>query len=347
MAYLDGANVILGAKVATTFGTPTAIGANDKLEVDSFNHGENAGELSANPIGSGDSMQNESQRGAVAPAVSWSKKLNFAGADGVCLAALMGTANVAGPGTGGYYHHSILFNETQNAKYITHALLATTASVIEYATCAPIRAVISAQDVPNYTQLDMDFIANQQSMTSATNTPATIVSATLQDTERVVAQPQSTFRINTQAGGALASGDVKAILSASFEFDRSQEMTREIRGSAGLGAPISTGDIPFMAGITVTFRNLDDVNWLLDHQSGKEFKCDFKVESSSTANKFFEISIPRCKIVQSPEWNLSSTTNNPLTVTFKVLKASSSPTGMIDSYPYFRFANSRSTGFLA
>lgn len=347
MAQLDGANVFIGAKVATTFGTATAIGANDKLEVESLSVSEGTQELTANPIGSGDSMANESQRGVALPTVSWSKKLNFGGADKVCLAQMMGTANVTGPGTGGYYHHSILFNETANSKYITHALLATTASAIELASTVGVKATITAQEPPNYVDFAMDFIGNSYTVLSSTNTAATVVNATVQDTERIVIQPASTFRINTQSGGALASGDAVAITGLVFELGRPQEMVREIKGSAGLGSPRSSGEIPFNAQLTVTFRNLADVNLILDHQAGKEYKCDFKVTSGSTANKFFEFSIPRMKIVQAPQWDLGSAGNNPFTVVFKVLVASAAPTGMADVYPYFREANSRSSAYLA
>lgn len=348
MAYLDGANTILGIKKATTLGTAVAIGANDKVEGGSFNSSEAAVELVDGIVGSGDSMHNDSQRGAVLPTASLAGgALRFAGADIVALAQLMGTASVSGPGAGGYYHHSITFNETANAAYLTIAQQVTTASVMEMTTAITTRANISFQDPPTYVLRDMDFLGNAITYASGTNTAATIANATAQDTDRIVVQYASTVRINTQTGGALAAGDAKAVTGLTLELSRPQEFTREVKGSAGLGAPRTTGDVPFSGTLTLTFKSLDDVNWLLDHQSGKEFKIDFKVESSASANKFFEVSIPRAKIVQSPSVDFANPGSNPFTVTFKLLVASAAPTGMISAYPYFRIANSRSTGFLA
>lgn len=347
MAQLDGANVILGLKKATTWGTATAIGANDKLEVDNLSVSENTQELTATPIGSGDSMYNESQRGFAAPTASFTKKLNFAGADFVALAQMMGSASVAGPGTGGYYNHSILFSELANQTYVTTALLATTASVMELQTGVVTKATIAAVEPPNYVTMAVDLLAQSMTFQSATNTPATIATATVQDTERVVVQPQSTFRINAMSAAALGAGDQRAITGATLELTRPQELPREIKGSAGLGTPATSGEVPFMGTLTVTFRNLADVNDFLDHQSGKEFKCSFQVTSAASANKYVEFNIPRMKIVASPAWDVGSAGNNPYTVVFKLLIAASYPTGMIDWYPYFRIANSRSSSFLA
>lgn len=348
MAALDGANRVLGIKLSTTLGTPTAIGASDKIE-GVFSHSENVEPLRDSPIGSGDSMVNDIQRGAALPSCSASGlPARFAGANLVALAQMMGTATVSGPGTGGYYNHSILFNETANAKYLTIADLVATQSVLEHTTAVCTKVSLATDNIPAYLATDMEFVSNSMSFQSATNTPATMANATVEDTDRAVVQYASVIRINTQSGGALAStaNDIP-ITGLVFELMRPQEFTREIKGSAGLGSPRTSSDVPFQGTLTVTFRNITDVNLLLDYQAGREWKCDFKVTSAASANKYLEWSIPRMKIVESPSIDLSNPGNNPLTLKFECLVAASNPTGMISTYPYFRIANSRSTGFLA
>ena len=347
MAALDGANRVFGIKLATTLGTATAIGANDKVE-GVITSSENAEALRDSPVGSGDSMANDIQRGAALPSASYSGTTRFAGANLVALSQLMGTASVSGPGPGGFYHHSVTFNETANAKYLTIADLILTQSVLEHTTAVCTRAAFSTDNVPAYLALEQDFVSNSMTFQSSTNTSGTMASATIEDTDRVVVQYASVIRMNPASGGALAStaNDIP-ITGLTFELMRPQEFVREIKGSTGLGAPRSASDVPFAGKLTVTFRSINDVNFILDHQSGKEFKCDFKVASSQSSNKFFEWSIPRMKIISSPSIESSNPGNNPLTIEFECLVAASNPTGMISTYPYFRIACSRSTGFLA
>lgn len=348
MAQLDGANRILGVKVSTTLGTPTAIGASDRIE-GALSHSENSEALRDSPIGSGDSMYNDVQVGARLPSASYNgTAARYAGAQWVALAQMMGTATVAGPGTGGYYHHSITFNETPNAKYLTVADMVTTASVIEHVTAICTKATLSTDNVPNYLAMGLEFLSNSLTVQSATNTVATMVNATAEDTDRVVVQHASTIRMNTQSGGALAStaNDIP-ITGLTLELARPQEFTREIKGSAGLGAPRTASDVPFIGSLTVTFRNIADVGQIIDFQAGKEWKADFKVASSASSNKFIEVNLPRMKVVEAPQIDLSNPGNNPFTVKFELLVAASNPTSMISTYPYFRIANSRSGAFLA
>jgi hypothetical protein len=348
MAAIDGSQRIIGIKVATTLDTPTAIGTNDKIEGGSFSGSEGTEELIPGAVGSGASMQNGSDLGAQLPAATFTGvPMRFGGADLVALAQMHGTATVSGPDANSIYHHSILWNATANAKYLTLADKITTASVAQYTTVITTDCTINIPQVPGYVTCDYNFLANEVDYASVTNTVATIANATITDTDRVVAQLASTFRINTQAGGALASGDIKNITSLSVTLSRPQEFVREMKGSAGLGAPRTTGEFPIIIGVTVTFRNLEDAAWVRDHQSGKEFKADWKVLGGSNANKFVEQSIPRMKIVEAPSMDGSSAGNNAHTVSFKVLEATASPTGMIDTRPYLRVCNTRSTGFLA
>lgn len=352
MGAITGSDAKAGLKVATTFGTPTAIGANDQLDGYQITVNENAAALKVLPLGSGDGMLGTTDRGAVAPTVNINGPLGYNNAALVGIAELFGGASVMGMGSSTYMH-SILFNEVNTNKFCTIAFQAhsaTTASV-EIASAVATKLTLTADNVISYYNLNMDFLGDELDIASATNTYATLESATSANTRRVIFDLSDAFWINAQAGGALSSGDKKNVKSVVVEYTRAMEHPGEAKGSSGNGVPISSGEYPWDVKLTVTFRSLEDFTFITAQQAGTEYKASFTATSTQLvggANYYtFQQNFPRLKIVESPDLGLVETGNNPLTVVFQAMVASTAPTGMISRFPYLRVQNDRSTALLA
>lgn len=353
MGQITGSKSIIGVKVASTFGTATAITSGDKLEVENFTRTEGTEELTKNSIGSGLSMQSDSKRGATTPEVSFEKVMGYNDAGLVALAQMFGGASVATIAAGAF-QHSILFNETANQKWATVAFQAAsaTAGSIEYPSVAFTEASISVDNPPNWVMLSANGLANDEKIDSSTNTYATLQAATVANAEPIVIKPQDEFLINVQSSGALTSPtDRVSIVRGVLTFRRAQELVREIKGSTGNAAPVATSDIPFECTLEIEVRGADDLTWWTAHKNETEYKASLTVTGpvigATAVNYRMDYHLPRLKIVESPSYDLSSPGNNTLTFVMKGLAASAAPTGMVSALPYFLFRNNRSTHFLA
>lgn len=346
---LTGANAITGLKIASTFGTATTIGANDKVEYDSFSPNEGTEELTSLPLGSGQIMANDSQRGGTSPKYSMAGNMNFNDAKNVAIAQLFGGASVQQIASG-VYAHSVLVNETANQKWITLANEWISGSVLECASAAVTNVKISGSPV-DYVKLALEMLGNEFKIASTTNTFAGLETATVADSTRVVVDVDDEFLLNLQSAAALATGtDRRTISSFEFSYDRNQQHIREIRGQSGNGEPVPASEIPLNVMVTLTLKELADNMYFTAHQAGTEYKARLTVTGPIAAGStayLVEYNFPRLKVVVPPQRPISSAGNNPCTVVLKALVASSAPSGMISAYPYIRIVNTRSTSLLA
>ena len=336
MAQLTGSNTILAARLHSTIDVPGGpAGSGHKMLVDSINHSRGTTALTATPIGAGLSMLQDSDTGAVNPTVSISKTVKYDDQGNGLLGQFMGTETVAA-WAGSLSVHSIAFNSTLNANYMTVAFQATTTEVFEYINSA-VKAITFSAKPNDYLKATYDIIATDRKITGTTNTAATLASANEPSSAKpVIVRPSHTLRINAQAGSALASPtDNKAITSAELKLERPQEIVQEIRGASGAGAPRAT-DL-FSATLTCTFKTLQDFTWFTAQEAGTEYKIDGSFTDG--ANREFTFLLPRVKIVADPDFNVSDDGENPLTVTFKSLVASTAPSGMFSTMPHFRIVN--------
>lgn len=345
MTAIKGANAKLALAVSGTFNTAATVAAGDGLEVESWAWPENPAELGVNPIGSGNSMESESERGVNRPEPSFSKPMSYDDAGIAALAQFQGTANVNNDG-GGFYCHSLLFNETLNAKFLTVVEKKTDTTLAEAASAVCTRVEIAAEDAPNYVIQSVDLLANEKEIASPTNQTADIDAVTVADGTRVVIRPQDNFYINAQAGGALGGGDELAIRSAVLELVKAQEFVPEIKGSTGHSEPTSGSNIPLAGTLTIELKNLADLTYFTAANAGTEYKASLQIDNDSSGYEM-NYYIPRMKIIPDIEHSLSSPGDNPVTITFKILVAASNPTGMLSTYPYFRIINQESTAYLA
>lgn len=349
MGAISGAKTNAIVQISSTWGTAVAGGDGDKY-VGEISHSMNISELTARAIGSGSSMISGATRGNEKPTVSLTGDAHYQGAFGAILSQFMGTDSVSSELTAsqGDYRHTITFNTTLNAKYLTFAYESSSTTVHEFPSCAVSSLTIRTPQVPGYLEYQAELVANTLDLSTSTNTNAVCAAATLTDSEIIAQGFADSFWIDLQSSGALDSSDKLNILSYELKLDRPQESANEMKGSAGNGSPIAT-DL-FSGTLTVTLKELVDHTYYTYWANETPLKARFTIEGSvigTTTPKSLNCYIPRMQLIGEPVYGVASNGMNPVTYTFKLSKASANPTGMSSTYPYFELVNSLSTGYLA
>jgi hypothetical protein len=349
MAKRPGAERTIGIGVTSTWGTAAEAGAGGKIVVESFDILKNPEILNAPTIGSGKVMLGtDSQQGQTNPTVPITKHLNFNDAGNELIAQFFGGASL-GTIITGEYSHSIMYESTQNAFFCTVAEGATTTEVREAPSVSVQGLTFSASSFPGPIQVVYDTLASERKIASTTNTTATLDAATIASEIRVIADTDDTFRLNAQAGDALDADDNVSITGFTLTFNKQQELGHEMSGVAGNGAPSLTGDPVFKATVQVTVKNLEDFTYFTAENAGTAYKGSFIFTGSQIAsqeNYGYQFYFPCMKILEEPTSSTSAPADNPLTVTFECMQASSDPTGMIDVYPYILIYNDKSAAHL-
>ena len=349
MAAITGSDTVVGLKLGSTFGTAVAIGAGDVFYCEGISKNESTTELTTQSIGAGTVMTTQSDKGFTTTSVPINGYAGYEDSRLAGLGQLFGTDTVTDNGDTSYTH-AFTVNETFNAKYATIAHQVFNAGTFEYPSCSATSVTFSTDSVPNYVTQDQEFLADEKVINSSTNTYATLASASVDKNELVVCQQASEFLINLQGGGALSkTTDLVSITGFTFTLNRPQESPSEIKGSAGNGEPVSTG-VPMDATFSITLRKLEDMTYFTAFDAGTEYKASLGIvggEITTGVDYAWTLSIPRMKIVQSPDFNVSDAGNNPLTVNFKVLVASANPTGMGSTYPFLEVTNEQTAAYIS
>lgn len=349
MAEITGADTKIALVVAGTFGTEEEVGTGDQMEVESLSQSTNPEELSASPIGSGQLMQNDAQQGALSPSIEIEKIDHFNDAGVAAEAVFWQGESVMNMGSSAYTHSFMRSAFNQKWATLAHQLGSNTAA--EFPSCAVTRLQLTYDNPPNYARKSISLIANDRDTAPTTNTYDVLQATTLADTERVVLQADDEFLINTRGGSALASPtDRIAITSIVIEYTAEQDFAREIKGSAGLGEPFPSGNPPFETTVTVTLRALEDATYFTAAAAGTEYKAQLTVTGSLIGGSQYKKWVrcfPCLKLIQDPQYGLTSPASNPLTLVFKALAVSSAPSGMWSTYPYAMVTNGKSTAYLA
>ena len=346
MARITGGDMLIGYKTASTFGTAVQIGAGDGFSFDSLNHSTNPSELSSAPKGAGIAMLRDAIQGADAPSITVDAKPTYANGLTAAMADFFGTASSPSEqnvGEGDYLHR-FTYNKTR--QFGTLAFESSTTTVIEYTSAYPTGLRMVGGDVPNYLQTTIDFVSGSRDLSTSTNTNANMASATITDAEEVAIDHDDDFWINAEGGGALASGDQLDILSFDLNLTRPMNHTQEINGAAGLSAPETSG--LFAGTLTVTLRGLTDHTYFTAADAGTKYKAKINIEGSQIAsgdNRTMAMYMPRLVLIQDPQYNITEDGINPHVLTFMVLAAESTPTGMNDKYPYMELTNTVSSQY--
>jgi hypothetical protein len=172
MASITGAQTNAIMKIASTFGTAVSGGAGNKLKAE-ITPNFNAELLKPRQIGSGVQMIQTATRGNFKP--TW--KVAMDGGYRNCfdnfLAQFFGTAGAPTEQTAsqGDYKHTITFNSSLNAKYLTLAYETSSATVCECPSAAVKALDISCDDAPGILDVSLDLIGNNALITGTTIIP--------------------------------------------------------------------------------------------------------------------------------------------------------------------------------
>lgn len=352
MASITGAQTKAGVKIASTWGTAVACGAGNSFAGE-ISPSFNVSEITSRQIGSGAYMLSSATRGSVIPTVSLTADLGYRNNCDVLLAQFMGTSGAPTEVTVGQsdYKHTVTFNSTLNAKYVTLAFESSSATVMEFPTCAVTSIGIATTGVPGYLDFTAELLANTVELSSATNTNATLANCTFTEgvPELVAVDLVDKFRTNNQSAAAVGSGDQYNITGFNLALNRPQEIIPEIKGSAGNSAPLGT-DL-FDGTLSVDVKELADHAYYTIWSAETARKALIEIEGTQIGtgtNKRFSIYLPRLVLVTEPQYALTDQGTNTLSMEFRLLKAATAPTGMTGStYPYFEIVNGLSTSLLA
>lgn len=349
MASITGSQANAAVKVASTWGTEVATGAGNKL-VAEISQSLNAQILNARTLGSGQQMLQNATRGGIQPTVTITMDVGYRNNFDVLLAVLMGTSGAPAEVTGGQadYKHTITFNSTLNAKYVTVAYESSSTTTIVFPTCAVRSVTIRTTQIPGYLEASFELLANDISFSSATNPNATIAATTQTDTDLAAVMFDDDFWLDTRGSAALASGDQYNLTSYELTLTRPQEFVGEIKGASGNGTPRASGD--FEGSLTVGVKELADHALFTAWNAETEYKSKFLVEGTQIGtgtNKSIAIYLPCMKLVQEPQYSLVENGINAVTATYTLLKPTAAPTGMASAYPYFEITNGLATSLLA
>lgn len=352
MASITGAQTKAGVKIASTWGTAVACGAGNSFAGE-ISPSFNVSEITSRQIGSGAYMLSSATRGSVIPTVSLTADLGYRNNCDVLLAQFMGTSGAPTEVTAGQadYKHTVTFNSTLNAKYVTLAFESSSATVMEFPTCAVTSIGIATTGVPGYLDFTAELLANTVELSSATNTNATLANCTFTEgvPELVAVDLVDKFRTNNQSAAAVGSGDQYNITGFNLALNRPQEIIPEIKGSAGNSAPLGT-DL-FDGTLSVDVKELADHAYYTIWSAETARKALIEIEGTTIGTgtaKRFSIFLPRLVLVTEPQYALTDQGTNTLSMEFRLLKAATAPTGMTGStYPYFEIVNGLSTSLLA
>lgn len=333
MAMKTGASKVIAHGTHATFGTADAVTTGDKLIVDSFTHNKNPEELTETGIGSGNDMAADAQQGATSPAIGISKTAYYNDAGWQAVANFFQGESVTGTAAG--YTHSFIHGGF-NQKYLTTVAQYAANSVLEAASGVVTRLQMTFANPPSYSKLAYDILSNDILYASTTNSYATLDATTVANTKKIFAKPTDTIVIN---------GLTVPVTNVDIVLTKEQAPAREMKGSAGNGAPIPAGDPPFQGTVTVTLKSLDDHTYF----TGALADAVYTMKSTHTgdaisgsANYTLEWRFPALKLIQQPVSDLTSPSIDPLVLTFKTITATTIPSGMYSYFPHCILINDKS-----
>lgn len=351
MASISGAQTAMAVQVATTWGTAVASGAGDRFAGEAqINFNSNI--LSSRTIGSGQFMRANFTRGAFIPTVSLTADLGYRNNCDTLIAAFMGTSGAPTLVTVGQgdYKHTITFNTTLNARYISFGYTDTDSTSIEVPTAAVRTIGVKTTSVPGYLDFTAELLGNNVVFPGSTNTYAAINATTFTEgtPELVACDFVDAFRTNAQSAGTLVGGSLYSITGFDFSMTRNQDIIPEIKGSAGLSAPVSSGVAEGTLNLTVKELATQAYYTVWSAETAQKALIDIQgTQIGSGTNKTFIIQFPRILLTQEPQYQVNTDGTNTLGLNFQLAVASANPTGMTSTYPYFEITNTLATSLLA
>ena len=341
MAYRTGNNIIIAHGTGSTFGTADAITTGDKLIVDSFSHNLNPEELTETGIGSGADLPSDASQGGLTPTIGVTKTLYFNDAGWQAVANFFQGESVTGNANG--YTHSFMHGGF-NLKYLTTVATYASNSVLEAASGAVTKLSMSFNNPPNYAKMTYEILCNNILYSGTTNSYATVAAATLANTRKVFSRANDRITLN---------GAIVPITSIEYSLTKEQAPAREMKNqnysiTSGNATPIPSGDPPFQGTVTINFVSLDDHTYFsaaaadsIHTLIGLHSETSY-FSASNSSYYMVEWRFPALKLIQQPSADFNSGGVNPLSLTYKVVLASSVPSGMYTTYPHVIVLNDKS-----
>lgn len=350
MASITGSSAKAGIKIASTWGTASECGAGNGL-IAEITPNFNVSTLTARAIGSGLQMARTFTRGNFIPTISLVGDAGYHNNMAVILAQILGTSGAPSETTADQddYLHTITFNSTLNAKYLTLAYQNSSATTLEFPTCAVRQFGLRTTTVPGYLEWSAELLAGTVNFTPASNNFADLNSVTVPDSELAAVDFDDTFWIDDHDGAAIDTNDQYNITGFDFSLTRPQEIIPEIKGSAGNSAPVASGLAE--ATFNINVKELADATYYTVWSAQTVKKGLFAVSGTTIGSgtaKSIKLYIPNLVLVTEPQNSLTDPGTNALALSFNVAAPASTVTGMGGSvYPYFEITNGLSTSLLA
>lgn len=351
---ISGRETVIGAKKATTWGTPVAAAANDGMLILSNSLAREFAVLEDRSLGN--AWELDPQRGALTAGGDLVSSLRYDNAEWVLIALLMGTAGApTQQGSTTAYLHTLQLADGIAGKFATLAQKMKSDEVWEFPSIKPVSLRLQGgkrQAVESRLSLVASHL--NRNAGSGINNTTSIASVTAKEILRRIVMDKSAFiRINDQAAVALAVGDNHPIGTFELTFTRPQEGDNVLDGNDFITEPSST-DFGVVE-LTVTFPVYEDkADVLLDsYEADTLKKIELFVESSVEAGVGFKysmkIQIPQAVVVGRPGIEITGGGKIAATLRFKCTKAGTAPAGMTGVTNPFAIllVNKRTTDLLA
>lgn len=262
---------------------------------------------------------------------------------GSWIAGLFGTAGAPSNVESGVYKHTF-----QYANSVTHFFTYAEerpGHIWEVPSAMPYKASFK----PNGAQIGVNITLRGNTMKddSAINTATQMDAITYVSRANFVNFTHGQFLMNAQGGGALsANNDSVEISDFEVNFERAIDKVRVI-GSTTIATPIE-GDIPVNTlKITLPHAANNDVdyfsNW--EDMAAKKGSLTFTGATiGNNSNLKVVFYFPRLMLLEPPDVPLDGVIKN--TLTFSIMEAANSPTGMNYARPYMEITNSANADYL-
>lgn len=350
MAIISGKESRLGIIKTSAWGTETAV---DKLVAfDSFDPGVSHTVLEGQSSnGLGQVMIEDQERGQTTITPSLTLKMRSEGDWEHLLAAFMGTAGVPteqNTGDGDYLHQ--LTMATSNSIYYSLAYLDSSTTSYSYPSVAISGVTIDIPNPPGVMTITFNMVADSIVKTGATNTVAVLNALTAPTTYPLVVDQDDELLVNLESAGALSnSTDCVAIRSCNINYQRPRLSLPEVKCADGNAEPVDDGLVT--CEVSLVTKGMIDQSILTTGDTPTYDKLSFDNQSTSQIgsgdNHSFHFFMPRGRIVAEPSRTVSNPGFNEFSYVYTALKASSNPTGMSSTFPYFELTNTATADYLA
>lgn len=341
-----GREIVAALKLASTWKTAVACGANDGILILSESFKQTIERNKDDSAGL--AFIQRSDKGKISAGGGIEAYMRYEGWD-LALALIMGGAGTPSLLDSTAYSNSYTLANTLAGIFGTFAILKKSDIVWEAPSWKPNSFKLSGEfNAP--LKLSMDGTPNLIDLASSTNTAASMASVSYPDKgNRIIWNSDAYFRINDQSGDALDSDD--GIYPASFDLSFSRPQDIDYTTGYDCDEPVDS-DFPEPV-LTLNFPRYNDANHAFfadwDAFTSKKMEIYFKgALIESTYYYEFKLTFPHLKVVD-PEAAMSGPGKIPMSMSFDVFGCDSAPTGMTGITLPFQIdvQNTRSTSPLA